>query len=169
MALVFDRHQLVGQMVGSETRWSRIVSKNDPAFSGADLRRVCSRWSMYDCRFDLPGVSLRLLALRPFIQQSANGGSVGCFAESAAVVERDDNQGVGARRSTCAETAVATMRYALGKEPELAVDSALFPSSLVVRPLSLYPLGYFQNCPEGDGQGLGDASFKAIISRILVG
>ena len=77
--------------------------------------------------------------IKTFIQQSANGESVGCFAESAAVVERDDNQEEGVRRSTCAETAVATMRYALGKEPGLAVGSALFSS------LPLYPLGYFQN------------------------
>ena len=70
MALVFDRHQLVGQMFGSETRGSRTVSKNDPVFSGVNLRRVCGRRSMYDCRLDLPGTSLRLLALilvlRPF-------------------------------------------------------------------------------------------------------
>ena len=168
MALVFDRHQLVGQMVGSETRWSRTISKNDPAFSGADLRRVCGRWSMYDCRLDLPGASLCLLALRPFIQQSANGESVGCFAESAAVVERDDNQEVDVRRSTCVETAVATMRYALGKEPKLAVGSApvLFPSSPVTKPL--YPSGYFQNRLEDDGQGLGKPSFRAIISGVSV-
>ena len=70
MALVFDRHQLVGQMVGSETRRSRTVSKNDSAFSGVALRRVCGLRSVYDCRLDLPGTSLRLLALilvlRPF-------------------------------------------------------------------------------------------------------
>ncbi len=73
---------------------------------------------------------------------------------------------MGVRRSTCAETAVATTRYALGKELGLAVDSVLFPSSPAARPL--YPSGCFQNRLEDDGQGLGDASFKAIISRVLV-
>lgn len=113
---------------------------------------------MYDCRFDLPGASLCLLALGPFIQQSANGESVGCFAESAAVFERDDNREVDVRRSTCAETAVATMRHALGKEPRLAVGSAP----------ALFPSGYFQNRLEDDGQGLGESSSRAIISGVLV-